>query len=228
MKSTIKIDIVSDVVCPWCYIGKRRLEKAMEKLSDSYDFDVTYHPFELNPNTSSSGVDQKEYLVNKFGSEERYNELTSRVTDVAALDGIEMNYAAQTISPNTRRLHSLIRFAGTKGLDRALAEVLFNAYFTSGIDLSKEENILKAALEAGLDEDDAKAILNSEDEQNQTAIEEQRIYEMGITGVPFFIINEKYGISGAQSAETFEQAFLEIGRESLPKGEACDTDKKNC
>src|SRR5690606_29807263 len=102
IKTTIKIDVISDVVCPWCYIGKRRLEKALNKLDSEYTFEVTYHPFELNPSITESGVNQKQYLSQKFGGEERYEKITAHVTQVAAEEGITFNFHKQAVSPNTR------------------------------------------------------------------------------------------------------------------------------
>jgi predicted DsbA family dithiol-disulfide isomerase len=228
MKPRIRIDIVSDVVCPWCYIGKKRLDKAMDTLSGDFDFDIRLIPFELNPGIPESGLDQKAYLTEKFGSRERYEELIKRVTEVAAMEGIQFDYRSQKVTPNTRRLHALIAYAATKGLHVAIAEILFNAYFTSGIDLSKEENLLMAAQEAGLDKTEARNMLHDEDHLRSIADTENEMSKLGITGVPFFIINDKYGISGAQYPETFENALRDIGKEPLLQGEVCDTDKTNC
>jgi predicted DsbA family dithiol-disulfide isomerase len=228
MKQKIKIDVVSDIVCPWCYIGKRRLENAMKRLREDFEFEVIYHPFELNPGLPADGVNQKQYLEQKFGGRERYEELTSRVTEVAALEGLEFDYERQKVSPNTRKLHALIQLASTQGLQHSMVEILFNAYFISGVDLSKNENIIKAATEAGLDESNVNELLQDESFLEQIAREEQEMYKLGITGVPFFIVNNKYGISGAQSAETFEKALRDIGSETVLQGEACDAEDKNC
>src|SRR6218665_489749 len=111
MKQKIKVDIVSDVVCPWCYIGKRRLEKAMGELSSEYDFDVEYHPFELNPGVPAEGLNQREYLVDKFGSEDRYDQITANTTQVAASEGLDFHFEKQAISPNTRKAHVLLQLA---------------------------------------------------------------------------------------------------------------------
>src|SRR5688572_22315651 len=115
MKPVIKIDVVSDVVCPWCYIGKRRLEKAIDQLSPDYTFEIEYHPFELNPNTPSEGVNQKEYLTEKFGSEDRYHQITAHTTQVAAQEGLSFNFDKQRVSPNTRLMHSIIQLAKLEG-----------------------------------------------------------------------------------------------------------------
>lgn len=215
MKPKIKIDVVSDVVCPWCYIGKRRLEKAVNALSSIYDFDIEYHPFELNPTTPEKGFNQKEYLTKKFGGEDRYTELTNRVTAVAAEEGLSFNFSKQSVSPNTRKAHSLIQFSRTEGKQQALKEAFMKAYFTDGIDLSKKENLIEVAVQAGLDREKVENLLTDENASVQVALAEQELSKLGISGVPFYIINNKYGISGAQSSETFMKAFEEIGQETL-------------
>ncbi|HOX82362.1 MAG TPA: DsbA family oxidoreductase [Chryseolinea sp.] len=215
MKPKIKIDVVSDVVCPWCYIGKRRLEKAVDALSSTYDFDIEYHPFELNPTTPESGFNQKEYLTKKFGGEDRYHELTTRVIGVAAEEGLSFDFSKQAISPNTRKAHSLIQFARTEGKQLEVKEAFMKAYFTDGVDLSKKENLIDVAAKAGLDADKVEKILADENAPIQVALAEQELSKLGISGVPFYIINNKYGISGAQSPETFMKAFQEIGVEKV-------------
>src|SRR5688500_1385875 len=139
-KPKIKVDVISDVVCPWCYIGKRRLEKAMDKLSDAYDFEVEYHPFELNPQMPVSGLNHKEYLVEKFGGEDRYEQLTGRVTQVAAVEGLLFDFEKQKTSPNTRKAHALIQLAREEGKQLVVMEAFFKAYFSDGIDLTLDKN----------------------------------------------------------------------------------------
>lgn len=211
MKATIKIDVVSDVVCPWCYIGKRRLEKAVAKLSSVYDFDIEYHPFELNPSTPETGLNQKEYLTKKFGGEDRYTELTNRVVGIAADEGLNLDFSKQLVSPNTRKAHSIIQFAREEGKQLAVKEAFMKAYFTDGVDLSKKENLISVAVQAGLDVTKVEKVLEDENAPIQIALAEQELSKLGISGVPFYIINNKHGISGAQSPETFMKAFEEIG-----------------
>ncbi len=215
MKTKIKIDVVSDVVCPWCYIGKRRLEKAVNELSAIYDFDIEYHPFELNPSTPQSGVDQREYLTKKFGGEDRYNEITNRVKDVAAEEGLHLDFSNQSVSPNTRKAHSIIQSAREEGKQPAVKEAFMKAYFTDGVDLSKESNLVDVAVQAGLNKENVEKVLADENAPIQIALAEQELSKLGISGVPYFIINNKYGISGAQPVETFIKAFHEIGVEKV-------------
>lgn len=203
MKQIIKIDVVSDVVCPWCYIGKRRLEKAVQNLSDQYDFDITYHPFELNPQIPVAGVNQKEYLVNKFGGEERYNQITEHVTRIAAEEGLTFNFQKQAISPNTRNAHRIIQWAKAFDKQVEVKEAMMKAYFTDGVDLSKPENLVLVAETVGFNKSDVEALLQSTTGLAEVEQAEKEMQKLGITGVPFYIIQNKYGLSGAQPSATF-------------------------
>jgi predicted DsbA family dithiol-disulfide isomerase len=227
-KPLIRIDVVSDVVCPWCYIGKRRLERAVSQLQQEFDFQIEYHPFELNPDMPEQGKNQKEYLSNKFGGEAQYHQITGRVTQTAAQEGLHFDFEKQKISPNTRHSHRLIAFAKQAGLQLPMKEALMSAYFEKGIDLTKKENLLAIAVEVGLDKNKTEAFLNSDELLAEVKVEEQMNYQRGISGVPFYIINNKYGVSGAQPTEVFMNAFREISQEVTANGEACDVDSKEC
>ncbi len=228
-KPTIKIDIVSDVVCPWCYVGKRRLEQALTKLSGQYHFELEYHPFELNPDMPPEGKNQAEYLGKKFGSESRYQEIISHMTQVAAQEGLDFHFEKQQVSPNTRNAHRLVQFAKSTGDNHLdLVEALFKAYFTDGVDLSKKENLVEVAVQAGMDRDTVEQILATDNGLKEVALAEKEMQQLGITGVPFYILNNKYGVSGAQPAETFVKALEQIGSEVNLTGESCNVDGGNC
>ena len=228
-KKKIKIDIVSDVVCPWCYIGKRRLEKAIEQVSDQYDFELNYYPFELNPEMPKNGRNQREYLSDKFGGDERYEQITNHTTSIAATEGLTFDFSKQQISPNTRDLHVVLQLARHYGIQLPVMEAFFKAYFTDGIDLSKRDNIVTVAVAAGLSQDKVKKALDDEQAKLDVAASEKQMYNLGISGVPFYIINNTYGISGAQMSDTFMKAFQDIGEKMVAAdGEACDIDSKNC
>jgi predicted DsbA family dithiol-disulfide isomerase len=229
-KPKIKIDIVSDVVCPWCYIGKRRLEKAMQQVSDQFDFDLEYVPFELNSYMDQNGVDQREYLSNKFGGDERYDQITDHTTSVAATEGLTFNFARQKVSPNTRNLHAIIDLAKEDGIQLAVVEAFFKAYFTDGVDLSKQENIITVAVNAGLKKEKVEQRLGNDNARIKIELIEKEVQKLGITGVPFYILNNKYGISGAQNPESFINIFNELATASISEteGEACDVESKNC
>ncbi|CAN5257052.1 DsbA family oxidoreductase [soil metagenome] len=228
MKPQIEIEVVSDVVCPWCYIGKRRLEKAVEELKNQYDVKVSFSPFELNPDMPAEGVNQKQYLIKKFGNEQRYQQLIGNVTNVAKEEGLVFNYDLQTISPNTHEAHRMIWFAAEEGKQPAVKEALMKAYFEEGVDLSKRENLIATGVSAGLDKDKLIAFINSDRGLLEVATAEGMNKQRGISGVPFYIINNKYGISGAQASETFVKALTEIGQESSLQGEMCDVENQDC
>ena len=232
-KSVIKINVVSDVVCPWCYIGKRRLENAINKLSDKYDFDIEYLPFELNPEMPQTGVNQKEYLSKKFGGETRYKQITGQTTSVAANEGLTFHFDKQEVSPNTRNAHRLIQLAKQHGKQLPLVEAFFKAYFTDGVDLSNRDNLIAIATQAGLDQAEVTAFLQSEDGTAEIEMTERQLQQLGISGVPFYIIDNQFGISGAQPPDAFIKAFEEIASSSTASlsdenTETCDVDKKNC
>lgn len=208
-KIKIKIGVVSDVVCPWCYIGKRRLEKAIEMSSERFAFDVEYFPFELNPHLPPEGVDYREYLCRKFGSEEKFLELTEHVRTIAAREGIDFRPELQKTSPNTRNAHRLIMVARDEGKQKEVTEALFSAYFTEGVDLTRTDNLVSIAGRAGLDEEMIEHLLYSNTGNLEIEMAEKELQDLGITSVPLFIIDDKLGISGAQSVETFTRAFEE-------------------
>ena len=226
-KPVIKVDVVSDVVCPWCYIGKRRLEKAIDQLKNDFDFEVEYHPFELNPDMPLEGRDQKEYLTAKFGGEDRYRQITSHTEKNAAQEGLKFDFSKQKVSPNTLNSHRLIAFAKRYGKQAQVKEALMSAYFEKGIDLSKNENLVAIGAEYGLDAGDTERFLQSDELAAEVKLEEQLNYQRGISGAPFYIINNKYGVSGAQPTEVFVNALNEIANEVVG-AESCDVESRNC
>lgn len=209
-KKKIRIDVVSDVVCPWCYIGKRRMEKAVEALHDTVDFEITYHPFELNPQMPVEGVNQKEYLSEKFGGEEQYTKITAHTTQVAATEGLPFNFDKQQMSPNTRKAHALLQAAHDDGVQLTLMETFFKAYFTDGIDLTDTNNLINLATQAGMSKEKATQTLNDDSVLMQVSLAEHELYKLGISSVPFYIINNRYGVSGAQATETFIKTIEDV------------------
>lgn len=215
IKTTIKIDVISDVVCPWCYIGKRRLERALNQLADSYSFDVTYHPFELNPSIPETGVNQKQYLSQKFGGEERYEKITAHVTQVAAEEGLEFKFHKQAVSPNTRNAHRIIQLAKHVNKQIEVKEAFMKAYFTDGIDLSKVENLMAVAEHAGMERALVTQLLSGNQGVAEVIQAEKEIQQLGITGVPFYIVQNKYGLSGAQPPESFIEVIQKAALEKV-------------
>ena len=208
----INVEVVSDVVCPWCYIGKRRLQKAVDATGSRFDFNVTYLPFELNNQLPDEGVDYKAYLSEKFGGEEQFDLQTSRVSEIARQEGLIFDHAIQKVSPNTLRLHALIQAAPDQATQSQVVEGFFKAFFTDGTDLSREANIIAVALAAGMDEVTIEKTLHDREMLKRVRQQEHDIYAMGIHSVPFYIINREFGISGAQTTENFIRAFEEAMR----------------
>lgn len=211
--AVIKIDVVSDVVCPWCYIGKRRLENALKSLPNSIEVEIEYHPFELNPNAPENGINLREHLIDKFGSEDHYYHQLDRVGNVAKQEGLIYNLLNQPISPNTRKIHALIAGAKEHGIQKEMTEAFFKAYFTDGLNLTEDETILKIAVSVGMTSEIAEAIIHDPKRMNEIEKAEKKFNSMGVTGVPFFILNGKYGISGAQTSDVFIKALTDVSAE---------------
>jgi predicted DsbA family dithiol-disulfide isomerase len=207
MKKTIEIKIASDVVCPWCFVGKRQLTQAMELLKDEYHFEITYLPFELSPGISVEGVNFKQYITEKFGDFEQFIARTSMLNERGAALGINFQIPKIEVSPNTFPIHLVIQYAHQFGLQSVVTEAFFKAYFEELIDLSKTENILAIAKAAGLDEELLSFALKSEDLASQTKDLQDKVLALGITGVPFYIIDNQYGLSGAVPVEELVSAI---------------------
>jgi predicted DsbA family dithiol-disulfide isomerase len=149
-----RIDVISDVICPWCYVGKRQLERALDLLEQQHlRFTVAWHPFQLNPDMPLEGVDRAQYRLAKFGSLERSQQLDERITETAATVGLEFHLDRLTRTPNTLNAHRLIRFAGQKGVQDGVVEALFEGYFGNGADIGDDTVLAKLGEEGGLDRD---------------------------------------------------------------------------
>lgn len=205
----MRIDIVSDTVCPWCYIGKKRLERALAQRPD-LDVEIGWRPFQLNPDMPAEGVDRATYLAEKFGGRERAKNIYQRVIDAAAGEGIAVDFDAMTRTPNTLASHSVMRWAAEAGVQHLFAEILFRRYFTEGQDIGDHAILADAAAEAGMDRARVLADLAAGRDRDTVAAEDQLARDMGISGVPCFIIDRKYAISGAQDPAYFLQVFDKV------------------
>lgn len=208
-KAPLKIEIFSDVVCPWCFIGKQMLFKALEKVSDLYDINIAWQPFELNPNMPAEGQDRKAYRLQKFGSVERSQALEGQVAAAAREEGLHLEMDKIERIPNTFLAHRLSRFARHQDKQAAMMEELFQAYFVRGADVGNLDTLIELAQNAGLDKEEVKAHLESNDGVELLRNEEEKGLRLGVNGVPYFRINDIYGISGAQSPDRFINAFRE-------------------
>ena len=202
----VRIDVVSDVVCPWCFIGKRRLEKAIA-LTPGIPVEVHWRPYFLNDWIPREGIAREQYLTTKFGSPERYKGIAQRVTAAAAEEGLVYASAKMRRQPNTLDCHRLIRWAEGIGKSAAMKQRLMDLYFTEGADLTNHAVLVQAATDVGLDPDDVRAALESDQDVEQIEREAQSAKEAGIEGVPCFIFGGKFAVSGAQSPEYLAEAI---------------------
>jgi predicted DsbA family dithiol-disulfide isomerase len=203
----LTIDVFSDVICPWCFIGKRRLEKAIAALDGSHEIRVRWLPFQLNPQMPKEGIERKTYRIQKFGSWERSMELDAKVIAVGAAEGIDFAFDRIERTPNTLDAHRLIWLADEQNIQDAVVERLFLAYFTEGRDISSRNVLLDVVAEAGLDRSKAETVLNGD--EGSLAIKEssERARQIPVEGVPFFIVDGEIGLPGAQPPEMFLEVF---------------------
>ena len=207
----LNIDIVSDVVCPWCVIGYRGLEQAVAVLSDRANVEITWHPFELAPDTSPEGQGLADYSRERYGaSPEQGRKNRERITNAGVPLGIDFRYSDQSRIYNTFKAHQLLHWAGEMGRQTELKLALFNAYFTAQANISEEAVLLDAVDTAGLNREEAAAVLADARYAGTVRAEENYWCEQNITGVPAFIINGKYMIPGAQDAETFGRVLERV------------------
>jgi predicted DsbA family dithiol-disulfide isomerase len=201
----LHVDVISDVICPWCYIGKRRLEKAVA--SHAGPVNVRWLPFQLNPTMPKEGISRRKYRTKKFGSWERSQELDARVIAVGKEEGIDFAFDRIERTPNTLDAHRLIWLADREGVQAAVVEALFRAYFTEGRDISNHQTLLDVAAEAGLDRGKAEVVLNSGDGLEKIKQAEAQARRYRVEGVPFFVVNDRFTLSAAQQPDTVLEAF---------------------
>ena len=205
--SPLPIDVVSDVVCPWCFIGKRRLEKAIA-LKPELPVAVRYRPYFLNPWVPRTGISRAEYLITKFGSVDRYRANAERIVAVARDEDLAFNVDAITRQPNTLDCHRLIHWAGETGSAARMKQRLMELYFTEGADLTDSEVLAGAARDCGLDADLTRRRLASDEDTDAVSADAEAARTAGIDGVPCFILGGVFAVSGAQAPEMLAQAIV--------------------
>ena len=219
----LTIDVVSDVVCPWCYIGKRKLESALEQYRAANPAAeppvVRWHPFQLNPDLPDAGMARRDYLQAKFGSPSG-GPGYDRVRAAGASVGIAFAFERIVRQPNTVRPHSVIAAAADGTQQEAVVEALFRAYFLDGQDLTDAATIRAAAVEAGLPDTVADQALAHDGVATQVRAADQRARELGVQGVPFFIFNHKVAVSGAHDPDVLLDAIRQAETESAPEAAA--------
>jgi predicted DsbA family dithiol-disulfide isomerase len=212
MTDDFQIDVISDVVCPWCYIGQRRLAAAISRLPEddaARRAAVRWHPFQLNPDLPQAGISRKRYLEDKFGGSDRAAQIYARVSAAGASVGIAFAFDRIEIQPNTRDAHRLVAWAQSHGDASDLVERLFHAYFVDGRALGDHAVLAAIAGEAGLPSDEARRLLDSGEGMDAIALMDQRAREIGVQGVPFFIFNQRIAVSGAQEPDTLLDAIAQ-------------------
>jgi predicted DsbA family dithiol-disulfide isomerase len=213
MPDTIAIAVYSDVICPWCYVGKRRLEAAVNDLGISGQLNLSWHPFELNPDMPAEGVERRAYRMRKFG-EARSAELDRNMIETGRELGINFGFDRMQRTPNTRLAHRLIWEAGRQNRQDALVERLFYGYFEEALDIGSPEVLVRLAAEVGLDASVARAALTSADSLEAVMELERQGLRLGIRGVPFFVVAQKYQVSGAQPARVWRDALRQVAAEA--------------
>lgn len=211
MKPIVRIDIVSDVMCPWCAIGFAGLSKALAALNDKLSANIHWQPFELNPHMGPEGQNLREHLMQKYGSSaEDSRAARARITQMGAALGFEFNFTDDQRIVNTFNAHQLLHWAAEQGRQTELKMALFSAYFTHGRDVSVADELVAIAAEAGLNGDEARAVLNDQRYAGSVRAQQQHWQELGIHSVPAVILNEQYLISGGQPPENYIKVLTDI------------------
>lgn len=207
----LAIDIVSDVVCPWCYIGQKRLRAALE-LAPEVRAEIRWRPYQLDATIPAGGIDRKQYMLSKFGSEERLAEIHARVAEAGRQAGIDFRFDAITVSPNTLDAHRTLRWAATAGpgVQDRLAQRLFQLYFEEGANIGDHGVLADAAEAAGLERPVVEALLPSDADKQEVRGEIGVAARMGVSGVPCFLLENRYAVVGAQEPEVLADALRQV------------------
>jgi predicted DsbA family dithiol-disulfide isomerase len=200
----MQIEIWSDVVCPWCYIGKRRLERALGEFEHADEVEVSWRSFQLNPDAPAKAVPTLGYLAQRFGPQARA--MTARVAEMGRDEGLNLDFGS-SLTVNTLEAHRLLHLAADLGVGDAAKERLLRAHFSEGADVSDPETLTRLMVEAGADEARVREVLAGTEYADAVQADIDLARRLGANGVPFFVIDRKYGISGAQAAETFLHAL---------------------
>lgn len=213
MQTQFTIDVISDVICPWCFLGKRRLDRAIAALDDR-DILIRWRPYALDPTIPPGGLDRRDYLVNKFG-EARLATLHAPLEQAGAEDGVPYHFDAVTRTPNTLDAHRLIRWAHTAGLQTEMVERLFMAYWSEGKDVGDRKVLAAEAGAVGINATQIAELLDSDQDIDSVREEIAHAAKIGVTGVPTFIFAQSYALVGAQSADVLADAIARVARETV-------------
>ncbi|WP_260625715.1 DsbA family oxidoreductase [Hymenobacter sediminicola] len=232
----IPIEIWSDIVCPFCYIGKRRLEKALASFPHSDAIEIKWRSFELDPEANPMpGENQYKRLASKYGKTEDWaRQMSANMTQMAAEEGLAFDFD-HAVPANTFRAHQLVHLAAQHGLQDAAKERLFKAYLEEGQDINEVATLIRLAQELGIPNDQAEKVLAADAFAQEVRHDEYQARQIGVRGVPYFVFDDKYAVSGAQPAEMFAEVLARVWEEARPQpvqltgteGAACDIDG-NC
>ena len=208
-KKLIRIDIVSDVVCPWCVVGYKQLDEALKQTQT--DYEIHWHPFELNPNMPAEGQNMREHIIEKYGSSTQESDASrARITEAGAEVGFDFNFTDDMRMHNTFNLHQLLHWAQPQGRMHDLKQALFTAHFTEGRNISNNEVLADIAAEIGLDRTEASAVLEDQRFAQDVRELEQHWQRQGVQSVPAIIFNERHLVSGAQGVENFTNILKQL------------------
>ncbi len=210
----LRIEIYSDVICPWCYVGKRRLERALGQLEDRVKAQISWRPFQLNPTMPEEGMDRTLYLRAKFGSLDAFGQMKEHLLAAGVEEQIPFAFEKVLRTPNTFLAHRLIRYGEQQGCQDAVVESLFRGYFAEGSDIGSVPVLGQLAGRAGLDVAAVESFLHSEEGTTEVKAEEAAGRKLGIRGVPYFVLNGSLSISGAQSPDIFLSAIQQAEKRS--------------
>lgn len=208
----IKLDIISDPICPWCYIGKANLDRALAAHPD-HPFLIEWHPFQLNPDMPPRGMDRREYLELKFGGKEAAVKVYAEIAQKAEEAGLEIDFAAIKRTPNTLNAHRLIHWAGIEGVQTFVVSALFRAYFVEGRNIGLNDVLCNIADASGMDADMVERLLNSDADVEYNRKRDAEARERGVRGVPTFIVANESVLTGAQPADLWGQVIVEINEQ---------------
>ncbi|MEO9824399.1 MAG: DsbA family oxidoreductase [Paracoccaceae bacterium] len=209
----IKLDIISDPICPWCYIGKANLDRALSAHPD-HPFDIEWHPFQLNPDMPATGMDRRAYLETKFGGKERAVEVYSRIEEAANTAGLKINFEGIKRTPNTLNAHRLIHWAGLEGRQTAAVSRLFKAYFEDGDDIGDPNILADIAESIEMDRAMAERLLATDSDLDDMRARDAHARERGVTGVPTFVIANQHVAPGAQPPELWANVIADIAAQT--------------
>jgi predicted DsbA family dithiol-disulfide isomerase len=208
----MRVDVYSDIACPWCFVGERRLKRALEAHPD-VKLEWHWRAFQLQPGLPARGLPWESFSAQKFGGSANRDAAFSHVAQAGALEGIVFDFQRMPVAPNTVNAHRVVKLAETQGLGQRAAEVLFKAYFSDALDITDPEVLETLGVQIGLGENAVRAMLETGQFEREVIEDGRAAQAHGITGVPFFVFNQKYALSGAQPIEVFERAIQMVKKE---------------